>query len=114
MAGEAGGGRPDPAPEREMRERLARELGRLAVGAVLLHAAFTLSSLGSVRLGLAPETTDLRDLAEARRAIDALAALVPALAKALPEDAVAGVREALAGLQLAYARTMEQEAAPAQ
>ena len=75
-------------------EQLVDELKKAKVGDLLVH---TCSLLGSLAFGkLAPE---VRDLEQARLAIDALKALTPLL----PEEQRGDVQALLANLQLAYA-----------
>jgi len=75
-------------------EQLADELRKAKVADLLVP---TCSLLGSLAFGkLAP---DVRDLDEARRAIDALTALAPLLDDGPRRD----VQEMIANLQLAYA-----------
>lgn len=75
-------------------EQLIEELRKAKVSDLLVH---TCSLLGSLAFGkLAP---DVRDLDEARIAIDALKALAPLLDEAPRRD----VQQMVANLQLAYA-----------
>lgn len=75
-------------------EQLIEELQKAKVADLLVH---TCSLLGSLAFGkLAPE---VRDLEQARLAIDALKALVPLI----PEEQRGDVQALLANLQLAYA-----------
>jgi hypothetical protein len=75
-------------------EQLVDELRKANVADLLVH---TSSLLGSLAYGkLAPE---VRDLEQARLAIDALKALVPVL----PEDRSRELQQLVANLQLAYA-----------
>jgi hypothetical protein len=75
-------------------EELVEELRRAKVADLLAHTCSLLASLGYGKL--AP---DLRDLDEARLAIEALKALAPLLA----EDQRRDVQQVVANLQLAYA-----------
>jgi hypothetical protein len=70
------------------------ELRKLDVGDVLVSSASMLASLAYGKL--APE---LRDLDQARLAIDGLRALLPVL----PEEHRPAIQAALTNLQLAYA-----------
>jgi len=73
-------------------EALREQLASLEVEQYLVSAASTLASLGYAKL-------DRGDLPDARRAIDALAALVPLLEGELADD----LARALTDLQIAYA-----------
>jgi hypothetical protein len=75
-------------------QQLVEELRKASVADLLVH---TSSLLGSLAYGkLAPE---VRDLEQARLAIDALTALVPVL----PEDRRRDHQQLVSNLQLAYA-----------
>jgi hypothetical protein len=80
-------------------EQLVEELRRAKVGDLLVQ---TCSLLGSLAFGkLAP---DVRDLEQARLAIEALRALAPLLDEAPRRD----VQQLVANLQLAYAEAASQ------
>ena len=78
-------------PEVDM-EALQEQLAGFDVGQFLVSAASTLASLAYAKL-------DLADLPQARKAIDALVALVPLVEGELAAD----LGQALANLQVAYA-----------
>lgn len=88
----------------EDEERYLAELARLRVGEVLAGTVSTLVQLGLARTGLVPELAEQVDLAEARLAIEAIAALGPLLEGVLPPAATGEVKAALAQLQMAYAQ----------
>jgi hypothetical protein len=73
---------------------LVEELRKAKVADLLVHTCSLLASLAFGKL--AP---DLRDLDDARLAIDALRALVPIL----PEERRSDLQQVLTNLQLAYA-----------
>ena len=75
-------------------EQLVEELRKAKVADLLVHTCSLLASLAFGKL--AP---DLRDLDDARLAIDALKALVPLL----PEERRSDLRQVVANLQLAFA-----------
>jgi hypothetical protein len=75
-------------------EELVAELRKAKVSDLLVHTCSLLASLAFGKL--AP---DLRDLDQARLAIDALKALSPLLEEGPRRD----VQQVVAGLQLAYA-----------
>lgn len=100
----------DPGSEEELRARLEEELRRVTVSDVVVQTVVSLVNLGGQRLGLTPDSRDLRDLAQVRTAIEAVRALLPILDQEMG-DQVQPVHDALAQLQLAYAR--EVGAAPA-
>ncbi|NLG65329.1 MAG: hypothetical protein GX537_06960, partial [Actinobacteria bacterium] len=56
------------------------------------------------KLGLTQETRELRNLPDARLAIEMLRGIVEAVAEVAGEDPVTGFRSTLAHMQLQYAR----------
>ena len=100
--------------EEEMRARLEEELRRITVHDVLLQTVVTLVNLGGQRLGLTPDTEDMRDLDQARIAIEGMRALLPLLEERHAEQ-VRPIRDALSQLQMAYAQVARdaQAGAPA-
>ena len=83
---------------------LVEELRKARVADLLVHTCSLLASLAFGKL--AP---DLRDLDDARLAIDALKALVPIL----PEERRPDLQQVLTNLQLAYADAAKDAAKPA-
>ena len=81
-------------------EELVAELRKAKVSDLLVHTCSLLASLAFGKL--AP---DLRDLDQARLAIDALKALAPLLEEGPRRD----VQQVVANLQLAYAHAAETE-----
>ncbi len=75
-------------------QEVVEELRKIKVGDVLVSSASMFASLAYGKL--AP---DLRDLEEARLAIDALRALLPLI----PEEHRRDIQEVVTNLQLAYA-----------
>jgi hypothetical protein len=78
---------------------LEAELHQLKVADLLVQTVFTVSSLGYRSLG-----EENRDLEQAKLAIDALRALVPALKEAIPADLGRDFDQLVANMQLAYAK----------
>jgi hypothetical protein len=101
---------PQPSEE-ELRAQLEEELRRITVGDVLLQTLVSLVNLGGQRLGLAPGAEDMRDLDQARLAIEGVRALLPVLEEQDAER-VRPVRDALSQLQVAYAQIAGGPAAP--
>lgn len=93
---------PQPSEE-ELRAQLEEELRRITVRDVLLQTVVSLVNLGGQRLGLAPGAEDMRDLDQARLAIEGVRALLP-LVEQQDAEQVRPVRDALSQLQLAYAQ----------
>ncbi|MCX2934123.1 DUF1844 domain-containing protein [Mycobacterium sp. CVI_P3] len=89
----------------------ARDLADIPAAEVITRAAVMLMSAAAEKIGLSspdPDTSDHRDLDEARRLITALAGLVTASAEYLGPHA-GPVRDGLKSLQLAF---REASAAP--
>ena len=93
----------EPADEEELRARLEEELRRITVPDVLLQTVVSLVNLGGQRLGITPDTEDMRDLEQARLAIEGVRALLPILEE-LDAEQMRPVRDALSQLQMAYAQ----------
>jgi hypothetical protein len=89
--------------EEEMRARLEEELRRITVQDVLLQTVVSLVNLGGQRLGMTPDTEEMRDLDQARMAIEGVRALLPLLEERDAEQ-MRPVRDALSQLQMAYAQ----------
>jgi hypothetical protein len=81
-------------------EQVVEELRKLRVVDMLLSSASMFASLAYGKLAL-----DVRDLEEARLAIDTLRALLPLL----PEDQRRDIQEVVTNLQLAYADAAKGE-----
>ena len=98
MADEGQAQQPDVSQE-ELLAQLEEEFAKLKVADVLVQTVFTVSSLGYRSLG-----EEHRDLDQARLAIEALRALVPAIKDALPADVTRDFDQLIANMQLAYAK----------
>jgi hypothetical protein len=104
------GGMGEQPTEEELRAQLEEELRRITVRDVLLQTVVTLVNLGGQRLGLAPGAEDMRDLDQARLAIEGVRALLP-LVEEQDAEQVRPIRDALSQLQLAYAQLAGGEGA---
>jgi len=108
----AAGGRP---PSDEERAALLREeLKALRLVDVAQDMMLSLVTVGYQKLGLTDETRDLRDLDDARLAIELLRGMIEAVAAASGETSVAPYRSTLAAMQLNYARVAVPAAAAEQ
>ena len=96
---------PQPAAEPELPspEELAEQLRRLKASDVVLSLIPTLAQLAWAKLD--PE---LRDLTEARVAIDAIRALVPVLEGVAPPEVSRDLQQLVTNLQLAYASAADE------
>ena len=99
-------GEPQGQPsEEELRAQLEEQLRQISVQDILLQTIVSLINLSGQRLGLSPDTQDMRDLPQVRLGIEAVRSLLPLLEQEAPEQ-MKPVRDALTQLQLAYAREM--------
>jgi hypothetical protein len=89
--------------------KLVEELKKLKVEDVLIQALVTVSQIGYRSLGLTPETRELRNLEQARLAIDTMGALTPVLESVVPAELVRDFKSSVASLQLAYAKANAEE-----
>ena len=88
-------------------EELREALDRIGVADVLLQALTATASLGFRRV-----SSEARDLAQARLAIEALRALEPVLREGgVDESLVRDLEQARMNLQLAYAKAVEEAGA---
>ena len=98
-----------PEDEERAAQELADELKRLRVEDIVIQTLVTVSAIGYRGLGLTPETKDVRDLAQARLAIDTMRALTPVLEDVVPPELVRDLNSSVANLQLAYAGVASEE-----
>jgi hypothetical protein len=98
-----------PEDEERAAKELAEELQRLRVEDIVIQTLVTVSAIGYRGLGLTPETKDVRDLAQARLAIDTMRALTPVLEDVVPPELVRDLNSSVANLQLAYAGVASEE-----
>jgi hypothetical protein len=90
------------AEEAEMMARLQEEIRTLPVSDHLLYMMHSLSTLAVGRMGVTDDTVALRDLDQARMAIDAFKALTEIVEPTRPAEEMAAHRGLLSQLQLAY------------
>jgi hypothetical protein len=96
-----------PEPDLPSAEELAEQLRRLKASDVVLSLIPTLAQVAWAKLD--PE---LRDLTEARVAIDAIRALVPVLDGVAAADVTRDLQQLVSNLQLAYAAAVDAASAP--
>jgi hypothetical protein len=90
-------------------EELRAALDKIGVGDVLVQALATSVSIGFHRV-----SGEARDLPQARLAIESLRALEPVLREGgVEESLVRDLEQARMNLQLAYAKAVAEEGAPA-
>lgn len=103
----------DQPSEEELRAKIEEEMKRVTVRDLLLQSCVALANLGFSRLGLNERTREVRDLEQARTAIEALRSLVPLLEAERPEE-VKPLRDGLAQMQMAYAQVAAESAESAE
>lgn len=101
----------DQPSEEELRAKIEEEMKRVTVRDLLLQSCVALANLGFSRLGLNERTREVRDLDQARTAIEALRSLMPLLEAERPEE-VKPLRDGLAQMQMAYAQVAAEAGAP--
>lgn len=84
-------------------EELSEQIAQLKVSDVLVQTLTLISSLGWQKLAAG-------DLVQARVAIDAIRAVVPALGDTVPPELVRDLNQVVANLQLAYAKAVADRA----
>jgi hypothetical protein len=106
----AGGG--GPTRDEEVRVRaMLDELRRLHVEDLALEMAISLVTVGYQKLGLTDQTRQLRDLRDARLAIELLRAHLDVLEREGAAAKTGDLRSTLAAMQLNYAYVAEEQAA---
>ena len=89
---------PQAEPPELTPEDLIEQIKQLKVSDLLLSTLPSLAQLGYAKL-----EPGMRDLEQARLAIEGIRALLPVLEGAVPEDVLRDFRQVVANLQLAYA-----------
>jgi hypothetical protein len=90
-------------PEEPSPEELLNALRQMKVSDLLLSTLGTLAQVGYAKLD-----ESVRDLEQARLAIESARALTDVLDGAVPEDVLRDFRQVVANLQLAYAAAAEK------
>ena len=105
---------PGGATSEEQRRREALEgLKRLRVADLVEEMLIGLVTVGYQKLGLTDQTRELRDLGDARLAIETLRAWIDVLARERGEEGLADLRSTVAAMQLSYARAAAEPSAAA-
>ncbi|MDX6645273.1 MAG: hypothetical protein QOK40_1000 [Miltoncostaeaceae bacterium] len=104
----AEGGPREPTPEEmEMAAAFVAQLGRAPVRDILFQAIAQFHDVAAIRLGRGPEGDEVRDLEQARLAIEAMRALLAVVEEHLGAALTRPFKEPLARLQLTYAGEAE-------
>ncbi|WP_334172512.1 DUF1844 domain-containing protein [Sinomonas sp.] len=91
-----------------------RDIAEVPAVEVITTTAVHLMSAAAVKVGLADEGEELKDLDEARKLITALAGLVTAAAPEIGSQHAAPLRDGLRSLQLAFRESSIIQDAPGQ
>ena len=102
----------EPSEEQRRRE-VVDQLKRLRVADLVEEMLVGLVSVGYQKLGLTDKTRELRDLRDARLAIETLRAWIEVLSRERGDEGLADLRSTVAAMQLSYARVaVEAPATP--
>lgn len=120
--GLAGDGEPTPRPDQDAHQSshapdfdaMTRDIADVPAVEVITTLAVHLMSSAAVKVGLAEEGAEHRDLDEARKLITALAGLVTASAPEIGTYHAAPLRDGLKSLQLAFREASVVPDAPGQ
>jgi hypothetical protein len=98
------------ATDEQRRRETLDQLKRLRVADLIEEMLVRLVTVGYQKLGLTEQTRELRDLRDARLAIETLRAWVDVLVREVGEEGLADLRSTVAALQLSYARVAAEQA----
>lgn len=99
------------ATDEERLRAVVDELRRLRVRDLALDMAVSLVTVGYQKLGLTEQTRELRDLDDARLAIELLRACLDVLERERGDAGLGDLRGTLSAMQLNYARAVDEAAA---
>jgi hypothetical protein len=102
----AGEGAADPGKmtEEELRAELEKQFRQQQVADVLMQYMISLSSLAYVKMGITEDTRDVRDLEQARLAIDSFKGLLDSIGDRLDQQNQEALSGALASMQMTFAQ----------
>jgi len=98
------------ASEEQRRRETLERLKQLRVADLVEEMLVGLVTVGYQKLGLTDQTRELRDLGDARLAIETLRAWIDVLARERGEEGLADLRSTVAAMQLSYARAAAEPA----
>ena len=90
--------------EEEMRRQLEEHFRRQSVSDLLVQFMVSLSNLAYVKMGITKDTAEIRDLEQARLAIDSFKGLLEAAEDRLEQQDKNALAGALASMQMTYAQ----------
>lgn len=101
------------ASEEQRRREAVERLKQLRVADLVEEMLIGLVTVGYQKLGLTDQTRELRDLGDARLAIETLHAWIDVLARERGDEGLADLRSTVAAMQLSYARAAAERDAAA-
>lgn len=110
MAGDDPGEERMPTPE-ELAAQFVYRLGRTPVRDILMQSMATMNDVAGIRMGLGPEGDTVKDMAQARLAIETMRALITVAEREVGAAAIRPFKEPFASLQMAYAQVAEADQA---
>ncbi len=101
------GSEPEDIPgmsEEELRQKIEEQIRKQSVADVLVQFMASLSNLAYMKMGLTEDTKDIKDIEQARLAVDGFKALLDAAAGRLAEQDKNALAGALASMQLTFVK----------
>jgi len=96
-------------PEEELRRRIEEHVRRQSVADVLVQFMASLSNLAYMKMGLTEDTQDIKDIEQARLAIDAFKALLDTAGERLEAQDQSALSGALASMQMTFVKAVSEE-----
>ncbi len=106
-AGDVGG--QAPPTQEEIAAAFVQRLGRTPVRDIVMQTMATMTDVAGIRLGLGPEGDVVKDLEQARLAIESLHALMGVAEREIGQASARPFRDPLAQLQMAFAQIAEAD-----
>ncbi len=97
--------------QEEIAAAFVHRLGRTPVRDIVMQSMATMTDIAGIRMGLGPEGDEVKDLAQARLALETLRALLGVADAEIGPAASRPFRDPLAQLQMAFAQIAEAEGA---
>ncbi len=100
-----------PPTQEEIAAAFVHRLGRTPVRDIVMQTMATMTDVAGIRLGLGPEGDVVKDLEQARLAIESLRALMGVAEREIGQASARPFRDPLAQLQMAFAQIAEADGA---
>ncbi len=95
--------------EEELRQKIEEQIRKQSVADVLVQFMASLSNLAYLKMGLTDDTKDIKDIGQARLAIDSFKALLDAAGGRMAEQDRNALSGALASMQLTFVKLLPAE-----